>query len=156
VFDSLLSSLPQSALAQYIASSTAWLGMLSAMHLVGFALVMGSTLMANLRLAGWLFAERPAVEVTAPAARAIAIGLVISLITGGLHFITRAEAAAHNWIFQIKMALLLSAVLVQFLLQPGVVRSGSSTPGARRLTGLLGLALWWGVALAGCAFILFE
>jgi hypothetical protein len=154
--DSFLTSLEQSALSQYVASSTAWLGMLSAIHLVGFALIMGSMLMANLRLAGWLFSERPVREVTDPAARAIAVGLVISVLTGGLHFITRASAAAHNSTFQIKMLLLVGSVACQFLLQPGVLRSEHSSPAALRLTGFLGLALWWGVALAGCAFILFE
>ncbi len=154
--DSLLTDLQHSAFAQYFATSNGWLGMLSAMHLVGFALIMGAMLMANLRLAGWLFSERPVREITDPAARALAIGLVISVATGGLHFITRAVDAVHNSIFQIKMLLLVGAVACQFLLQPGVVRSAASSPGALRLTGLLGLALWWGVALAGCAFILLE
>jgi hypothetical protein len=156
VFDSFLNGLQHTALAEHIASSTAWLGMLSAIHLVGFALLMGAMLIANLRLAGWLFTERPVREVTDPAARALAIGLSISVVTGGLHFITRAPAAAHNSIFQIKMLLLVGAAACQFLLQPGVVRADASSPTALRLTGLLGLALWWGVALAGCAFILLE
>jgi hypothetical protein len=95
-------------------------------------------------------------EVTDPAARALAIGLAISVVTGGLHFITRAVAASHNSIFQIKMLLLVGAASCQFLLQPGIVRSEHSSPASLRLTGLLGLALWWGVALAGCAFILLE
>jgi hypothetical protein len=156
MFDSFLTGLQQSSLAQYIASSTAWLGMLSGLHLVGFALLMGAMLMANLRLAGWLFTDRPVREVTDPAARALAIGLAISVVTGGLHFITRAAGAAHNSIFQIKMVLLVGAAGCQFLLQPGVVRSGATSPAALRITGFLGLALWWGVALAGCAFILLE
>jgi hypothetical protein len=72
-----------------------------------------------------------------------------------------------NWIFQLKMALLMAAVLFHVLVHRRVARtprhnhiSGQSamswsTP-MQKATAVVGLLLWTGLALSGCAFILLE
>ena len=127
---------------------------LSAVHLIGFTLVTGGALVANLNLLGILFPGRPPVEVTRPASRGIALGLATSVLTGAFLFAPRATAASANWIFQLKMALLVSAALFHLLVHRRVAVSASRP--VQRATALVGLLLFTGLALAGCAFILLE
>lgn len=140
---------------------------LSAVHLIGFTLVTGGALVANLNLLGVLFPGRPPIEVTRPASRGIALGVAISVLTGALLFAPRATVASVNWIFQLKMALLATAVLFHVFIHRRVARTpghnhitGRSaaywSPLTQRATAVVGLLLWTGLALAGCAFILLE
>ena len=140
---------------------------LSAVHLIGFTLTTGGALVANLNLLGLLFPGRPPAAVTRPASRGIALGLLISGLTGALLFAPRASAASVNWIFQLKMALLLTAVLFHVFVHRRVAltprhnhMSGQSavswSSAAQRATAVVGLLLWTGLALSGCAFILLE
>lgn len=130
-------------------------GALSAVHVVGFTLTTGGALVANLNLLGVLFPGRPPIEVTRPASRGIALGLTISALTGILLFAPRATVASVNGIFQVKMLLLAAAVLFHALVHQRVARVEVSSS-MRRGTGAIGLLLWTGLALAGCAFILLE
>jgi hypothetical protein len=149
-----LDALQGSAFAQALAQSRWASAVLSSLHLIGFTLVMGAALVCHLRLAGAFSADRPPVEVTGPASRIMRIGLACSILTGGLLFTPRAAGAAANWIFQLKMALLAAGVVLQATAVPHAARAGD---GPRVMaTGLLGLLVWVGLALAGCAFILFE
>jgi hypothetical protein len=131
-------------------------GALSAVHLVGFTLTTGGALVANLNLLGVLFRERAPFDVTRPATRGIAIGLVISALTGALLFAPRASVASVNWIFQAKMALLVTAVAFHFTVHQHVARRDVGAGSLRAVTAVAGLLLWTGLALAGCAFILLE
>src|SRR5439155_1705744 len=94
--------------AKAVADSVMLTAGLSAIHLIGFTLLMGSALVSNLRLAGVLFQQRPIVEVHDPANRAIALGLIVSIFTGLLLFAARASAASANGFFQLKMGLLVA------------------------------------------------
>ena len=123
--------------------------------IVGFTLTTGGALVANLNLLGVLFRGRPAAEVTRPATRGILVGLTISVLTGVLLFGPRATVASANWIFQLKMALLATAVAFHLTIHQRVARNDAAA-GARRATGAVGLLLWIGLAHAGCAFILLE
>jgi len=151
-----LAWLQATPMATAIANSLYLLAGLSALHLVGFTLLMGSALVGNLRLLGVALSNLEVSEVIAPARRALAAGLAISVATGLLLFSTRATNAAANEIFQAKMALLVAAAAVHFGLQSRFARLDRPlTPGATAV-GALGLVLWFGVALAGCAFIFLE
>jgi hypothetical protein len=144
------------ALATTIAQSSTITGILSASHLIGFTLVLGGALVSNLKLLGLLFPDRDTLEITAPTARGMAAGLLISMTTGLLLFSARAADASANQIFQIKMMLLAAAALLQFVLVGRMSRRLPAKSPVLRLTGGVSLALWLGVALAGCGFILLE
>ena len=131
-------------------------GSLSAVHLIGFTLTTGGALVANLNLLGVLFPDRPPIEVTRPASRGMGVGLTISALTGVLLFGPRATVASVNWIFQLKMALLATAAVFHFAVHRRVARNTAASPMTRRATAAVGLVLWTGLALAGCAFILLE
>lgn len=142
-------------LALTVRDSLMLTGALSAVHLIGFTLVTGGALVANLNLLGVLFRERPAIEVTRPATRGILVGLAISALTGALLFGPRATAASVNGIFQTKMALLVAALVFHLTVHQRVARR--EVGGAqRRATAVVGLLLWIGLGLAGAAFILLE
>lgn len=148
--------LEATTVASAIAQSVLLTGSLSALHLVGFTLLMGAAILSNLRLVGVLLHQRPVLEVANPAGRAIAVGLAISVVSGLLLFSARASVAIVNSIFQVKMLLLIAAALFHFGVHLKVARQTGATSSLLRLTGTLGLVLWVGLALAGCAFILLE
>lgn len=152
----MLETLQESWLAHAIGESQLITAALSSLHLIGFTLVMGSALISGLRRTGALLADVPVSDVTRPAWRALAIGLTISACTGILLFAPRASGAAANPIFRVKLTLIVSALLVTVLLHRTTATSGHASTGMQRLGGAAGLALWIGVALAGCAFILWE
>jgi hypothetical protein len=143
-------------LATTVRESLMLTGALSAVHLIGFTLVTGGALVANLNLLGVLFRERPVVEVTRPATRGILVGVAISAATGLLLFGPRATVASVNGIFQTKMALLAAAIVFHLTVHQRVARNEAVTSAARSSTAAVGLVLWVGLALAGCAFILLE
>ena len=131
-------------------------GAVSAVHLLGFTLVTGGALVSNLRLIGVLFPQYPVEEVSRPASRGIAAGLAVSLVTGLFLFAPRAVTASANGTFRLKMLLLLAAATFHVTVHRRVARRPTATRGLLRLIGGIGLALWLGLALAGCAYILLE
>jgi hypothetical protein len=154
--DSFFVWLQSTTVANAIAESVMATALLSATHLLGFTLLMGSVLVSALRQMGAVLTERPASECTVAADRGVLIGLTLSLATGVLLFAARAPAAAGNSIFQLKMLLLASAAIFHLACFRRVPRQAHPSPRVMRLNGVAGLALWVGVALAGCAYILLE
>lgn len=152
----MLEWLEATQLARAIAQSLMLTASLSAVHMLGFTLVTGGALLANLRLLGVLFPRRSAAEVTEPATLGIALGLAISVVTGLLLFAGRASRVIESDAFQLKMLLLLAAASFHFTWHRRVARRASAGRGVLRATGAVGLSLWLGLAAAACAFILFE
>jgi hypothetical protein len=148
--------LQSTPLAIAIANSLYLLAGLSAVHVIGFTLLMGSALVGNLRLAGMVLPMLPIADVVRPARRMIAVGLTLSFATGFLLFATRALNATYNWIFDLKMGLLLCAAIFHFVVPSRFATADIRPSGGARIAGMVGLALWISVALAGCAFIFLE
>jgi hypothetical protein len=156
VLDSLASWLEATQVAQVVGSSMWMVATLSAIHVLGYALVMGGALVGNLRLLGVVVPSVPVSDVVGPASRGILYGLIVSIVTGILLVSWKAVAAFGNEIFQIKMLLLLVAALLHFTWQARVARNVSADSGALKLAGGVGLIVWLGLALAAAAYILFE
>lgn len=145
--------LQSTSVARAVAETQMLIAALSAIHLLGLALVVGSAFVSALALTGLAFPGWSTAEM-ATTSRAIFIGLCISVVTGALMFASRAEAASENSFFQLKMLLLVAAAVCQLAIHRVVRRAPSSR--VLRPAGVVGLTLWVGVALAGCAFILLE
>lgn len=154
--ESVLAWVETTTVATTVGQSLLLTASLSAIHLLGFTLVTGGALVANLRLLGALLPQYPVIEITRPASRGIALGLAISIATGLLLFAGKATAVSANGTFQLKMLLLVAAALFHFTWHRRVARRGAASVRLLQVTGALGLSLWVGLALAGCAFILFE
>lgn len=134
------------------ASITAWL---SACHAVGFALLTGSALVANLRGLDAVLDRYAVTDVARPANRALVSGLAASTVTGLPLFAARATEAAANGFFVAKMLLLGAACAVQFAVARRFA-GDTSAPSSRRLVSAVALSLWLGLALAALAFVLLE
>jgi hypothetical protein len=154
-FDAFFAWLQTTSVAVAISESVMATASLSSLHVLGFTVVMGAAIVSNLRLLGWLFPQRPIVEIIGPAAKGIAAGLVVSIVTGVLLFTARAVSAADNGVFQLKMLLLVGAAVFHFTLHRSVGRRAGSKDLAR-IGGAFGLMLWLALAVTACAYILFE
>ena len=145
-----------SGLGQAIAQSAVLTGLLSGTHLVGLTLVVGGALVSSLRCVGVLFPDRSVREVIGPIVLGMTLGLGVSIATGLLLVAPRLSAALANGIFQVKMLLLVVAAVFHLAVYHRVGRGGDAGSSTLRAIGVTELALWLGVALAGCAFILLE
>jgi hypothetical protein len=148
--------LETNSVAAAVSQSTLLIGSLSAIHLLGMTVVVGGAFVSSLRLLGIIFRDRAVADVASTVSRGMMFGLALSVTTGLLMFAPRASRAVENSFFQTKMLLLLAATLCHFSIFRGVIRRGSAPPVLLKLTGALVMALWFGVAAAGCAYILLE
>ena len=151
----LFEALQSSAFARAVAESRWATAIFSSVHLLGFTVVLGSALLANLRLAGILLPDRPLAEIARPTRRGLAVGMAVSIVTGFMMFAPRAADAARNSTFRLKMLLLVAAV-IHYVATQYTFSEQPPGEGAKRALGATGVLLWVALALAGCAFILFE
>ena len=131
-------------LCRAIAGSLTLTASLSAVHLLGFTLVMGAALVGNFNLLGWVRAPDASNELRRACNRAIALGLAISVTTGALLFAAQATAVSANGTFQLKMLLLVAAAAFHF------------TAARSRIGAAASVTLWIALAVTACAFILLE
>jgi hypothetical protein len=141
-----------------------WLGMstwriagLLTVHLFGLTLLLGTVLLSSLNLLGLFQRNKPAFQLRRDMQPVMLAGFAVMLASGGLIFTGGAEAYyAGHW-FRLKMILLLIAVIFQVTVYQFVAREDARrVPAiARRLTGLLMVLLWFGVACAGRAIAFF-
>lgn len=142
--------------ALYLRQSPYLIGFLSSIHLLGLTLIGGSGIVSCLRGVGILLPERPLAEIMRPAGKGILLGFGLSLASGLVLFTPRAASAAVNPAFQVKMALVVAAVLFNFILYKIIARRVTLRPLLLGLAVIVGLALWLGVACAGFAFAVFN
>src|SRR5262245_31138620 len=150
----MLDWIEATGVARSVAASGAITAWLSAAHAVGFALVIGSALVANLRGVGAVLRQCSLADVVRPANRAIALGLAVSVATGLLLFAARAAEAGANGTFRLKMLVLIAAVVVQFAAVRGA--DPRDVPRDARAASAVALALWLCLALTAFAFVLLE
>ena len=141
-----------------------WLGMstwriagLLTVHLFGFTLLLGSILLTALNLLGLFQRRKPAAQIRREMQPVMLLGFAIMLASGALIFTGGAEAYFAGYWFRLKMTLLVAAVVFQASVYQVVARADAQRfPGmANRLTGLMMVLLWFGVACAGRAIAFF-
>src|SRR5262245_30036756 len=144
-----------SSLAMTIRDSTVLTGSLSGIHLIGLTLLVGSVLVSSAGLAGVIVNDQPVAELTRATRRASLVGLIVSITSGLLLVSFRLGMSASTQSFRIKMLTLVVAALFHFTVYVPAARGQRSAVSAK-LAGAMAFLLWFGVVLAGCAFILFE
>ncbi len=112
---------------------------LEAIHVAGLALLVGTIVLADLAVLGWMPPQRPLASYTR-------FGLVLTLATGALLFAADFDRYLANPAFRVKLALLAVALAAHYTLHRR----------ARRITAALSLALWTLVVLAARAIIDFD
>jgi uncharacterized membrane protein SirB2 len=141
-----------------------WLGMstwriagLLTVHLFGLTTLLGSVVVASLRLLGLFQAHKPIAELRREVAPAMLVGLVLMVGSGLLIFTGGAQAYYEGYWFRLKMVLLAITLAFHFTVFRLVTRAdeGRFPRVVQRLTGLATLVLWFGVGWAGRSIAFF-
>lgn len=141
-----------------------WLGMstwriagLLTVHLFGFTLLLGSILLTAMNLLGLFQRRKAPSQLRREVQPVMLLGLVIMLASGALIFTGGAEAYFAGYWFRLKMMLLAAAVVFQATVYQFVARAEAQRLPriAGRLTGVVMVLLWFGVACAGRAIAFF-
>jgi hypothetical protein len=147
--------LDQTPLSQTI-QTTGWVvPTVQTVHILAVAAVMASILMIDLRLLGVLGREQPVARVSERFRPVIWWTLPILLASGILMIIGEPVRSIENPIFQLKMALLVTAIIVTLSYQVPLGRDPAfwdltgSRRGVARIIAVLSLLLWVGIVFAG-------
>ena len=147
--------LEQTALSQAI-QGTAWIvPAVQTVHIVAIATVIGAVLMLNLRLLGLVGRDQPVGRFSARFLPVIWWALPVLLVTGAVMIIADPARSLKNPFFQLKMGLLLAAMIVtafyQFRLARGadLLKTKAQGRGAAIAIAIPSLALWTAIVFAG-------
>jgi hypothetical protein len=141
----------QTSLGEMIRESTWLFPIIEAVHLLGFGLTLGAVLLVDLRLLGAGLSGQPA-AVVADGVRSWLIGGVVMMIASGLLlFMSEATKCYYSPAFWVKMASLLLALVFMVTFRRRAVRTdaASNRPMIARMTAVISLGLWFGVAWGG-------
>ena len=127
--------------------------LLEIIHIVGFAIAMGTIFMVDLRLIGIGMRRRLSSQLSKDLAPWTLGGLAAALMSGPLIFSSDPNMYMNNTSFQLKMSALLIALLYQYTIHRKVAFSDPS-PVVGALTGIVSVVLWVSV-VAGGIFIAF-
>jgi hypothetical protein len=150
----LFQALEQSGLGQALRSSLWLYPAVETLHIVGFALLVGSIVTFDL---GVLGADRE-FDVARWAGRILpltVLGFLLAVPMGFLLFTAEATAYVRNPVFLAKLALILLALLNVAWFHRGPYRQvqmagpGSTWPSALKLSALCSLVLWLAVLACG-------
>jgi hypothetical protein len=152
LINSLCVWLDQIALSQAIQTIGWIVPTVQTVHILSVAVVITSALMLDLRLIGVVGVDQPLDRVWARFLPFVWWPLLILLATGALMIIGEPARSLKNPMFQLKMALLLGAMIVTVIVQ--LLGRNSSLPEhgpgiSRYLIVVLFLLLWTGVVFAG-------
>lgn len=122
-----------------------------AVHLLAMALLGGAVLVADGRLLGLVFADRPMGEVMLQSDRAFNVAIVVVILTGVFMACGVALKIYYLNVFWYKMlALFVGLFFVFFLRRPLLRKAGEQLPPAlRRMLAVASLMIWFSVAATG-------
>ena len=117
-------------------------------HFIGFALLIGTIAIVDLRMLGLGMRHQRASELVTDLAPWTLAGLVLMLTTGPAMFSADAVVYFYNPSFRLKMICLLTAIVFNYTIHRMVAKSDAS-PIAGKLVACLSLLLWTGVVAGG-------
>jgi hypothetical protein len=145
----------QTALSQAIQAANWVVPAVQTIHILAIAVVASSALMIDLRLIGVFWASRPMKDVTSRFLPLVWWPLLILLATGAVMITAEPARSLKNPAFQLKMGLLIAALIVtglfQFLQRRnatfGDLRSGPRAAAAT--LAIVSMLLWSSIIFAG-------
>lgn len=117
---------------------------LEVIHILGFAFSVGTIALVDFRMLGLGMKKQTAAEVASDLSLWTLVGLVTMVISGLLLFSSDPDMYYLNRSFQIKMVLLVAAIVFHYTVHRKSVAVGGSTAVAA-----VSLALWTGVVFGG-------
>jgi hypothetical protein len=142
----------------FIRDSKYGIPLVQSLHLTGITLLLGTTVVLNLRLLGVGLKRLPLPllsEQLWPWAKA---GMVLTILAGIMVFLPDPTRYAHSGPFRLKMVLLCLALAYQFTVFRKTVRTDPESRSRLRNVGLasVSLVLWFGVGWSGRAIAFFQ
>lgn len=139
-----LAWLEASGLAEWVRSSNEGYPSMIALHAIGMAVMVGISLLLDLRLVGW-FAAIPVKTLE----RLFGVGWIgfgINFISGSALFTAQATSYIVDWVFMTKMTLVLLGAISAAILQPAVAASGAwpggRIPGGTKAIAGIAIVIW--------------
>jgi hypothetical protein len=141
----------QSAIGETIRDSIWLFPVIEAFHLVGLGLTAGAVLMVDLRLLGVGLIKQPVAQLSAAVQPWLLGSLALMFTSGSLLFLSEATKCYYSPAFWVKMTSLFLVLLFTFTVRRRVTRTNltSDRPLLGRVTALISLGLWFGVAWGG-------
>lgn len=121
---------------------------LECFHILGFAVTVGTIALVDFRLLGFGLRRQNPAELAKALAPWTLFALVSVLISGPMLFSSDPDMYYLNLSFQIKMVLLLLAIVFQYTIRRKVLR-GEFSPGLSKPVACISLLLWTSVIFAG-------
>jgi uncharacterized membrane protein SirB2 len=138
-----------------IIQSRAWVvPTVQSIHILAFALVVASALMINLRLTGVFARDQSLDRIAARFLPFIWWPMLVLLATGAIMIVGEPARALKNPVFQLKIVLVIAAVVVTCIFQrmrrnPGLGDPARGARSAARLVAFVSMALWVSIIFAG-------
>jgi hypothetical protein len=141
----------QTAIGEAIRDSTWVFPVIEACHLLGLGLTVGAMLVVDLRLLGVGLSRQPVAQLWAATKPWLLGSLTLMFASGIPLFLSEATKCYYSIPFWIKMTSLLLVLVFTFTVRRRVIGAGlpSDRPTLGRLTALISLSLWFGVAWGG-------
>lgn len=151
---SILESIQGSALAEWMRDTNPAMQVVESAHVLAAVLVLGTVLIADLRLLGIADPQRAFTRIGRETLPLTWVAFALAVVTGSLMFTTSAQTYFGNTAFQLKALALLGAglnmLLFQLLTARGIAAWDSGKPPrAARIAGVISLLLWAAVVLLG-------
>jgi len=117
-------------------------------HIVGFAMLIGTITIVDLRLLGLGMKRQTAAELVKDTAPWTLLGLVLVLISGPLIFSSDPNLYMHNQSFRFKITMLILSIIFNWTLHRKVAMSPN--PGAMgAVVGGVSMLMWASIIFAG-------
>ena len=151
---SILESVQSSAVAEWMRDTNPAMQVVESTHVLAAVLVLGTVLIADLRLLGITDSQRAFTRIGRETLPLTWAAFAVAVVTGSLMFTTSAQTYFGNAAFQLKALALLAAGLNMLLFQVLTARGiaawdAGKPPRAARIAGVVSLVLWAAVVLLG-------
>lgn len=135
-----------------IRESTYIFPIVEVLHLFGLTMLLGTVTVMDLRMLGVGMRRQSVSEVAGQLTPWFIGGVLVTILSGILLFLSEAMKCYGNAAFPYKMYFLLGAIVLYFVAQRRVALPNSKmSPAQLRIIAVLSLILWYGVAVAGRA-----
>jgi hypothetical protein len=151
-FSGWISATPASQLVQAVGG---YVPAVQSMHILAIAVLLASASMVNLRLLGLMNRSLAVAVVGERFRRPVWLGVGVLVLSGLALLLAEPERALVSQVYQLKMVMLVIAVVLTLRLQKAVSRNAASWDAARhvpvkvRAPALASLLLWIAIIFAG-------
>jgi hypothetical protein len=143
--------LEASGLAEWVRMSVPGYPSMIALHAIGMAVMVGLSLVLDLRLLGW-FSAIP-LHALHRFLKVAWLGFLVNFLSGTALFSAQATTYIVDPVFMTKLVLVFLGAITAAVLQPQIANAGSwaggQTPGNTKLVAFVSIVFWLGAIILG-------